>query len=94
MIIKDFQFTPHALQRALDMRLDGDEIRECLLTPWWKQKSGRGDDRELFYGRRITCVVQQDNLVVTVVWRTAQDWKADIDAGGIYERRFNEEEWA
>lgn len=92
MVINDFQFTDHAIKRALDMQIEPHEIRECLLHPWWKRDSSRGDGRLLYYGRRITCVVQSD-YVVTIVWRTGEDWKTDIKAGGSYDRRYNEEEW-
>lgn len=93
MIIKDFSFSRHALERALDMDVPGSELRACLEKPWMVRSSGRDDGRNLYFGDRITCVVSETGEVVTVVWRTADGWAADITAGSYEGRRFNQEEW-
>lgn len=93
MIIKDFRFSRHALERALDMDVPGSELRACLENPWMVRPSTRGDGRTSYFGKRITCVVSDTKKVVTVVWRTADGWETDITAGEYAGRRFNQEEW-
>lgn len=93
MIIKNFRFSRHALERALDMDVPGSELRSCLEKPWMVRDSKRGDGRTLYFGERITCVVSDNGQVVTVVWRTADGWEADITAGQYEGRRFKQEEW-
>lgn len=93
MIIKDFRFSRHALERALDMDVSGSELRTCLEKPWMVRPSTQIPGRDLYFGDRITCVVSATGEVVTVVWRTADGWEADIAAGSYEGRRFNQEEW-
>ena len=81
-MIADFTFTKHALERILDMDLAPDEVRKCLEFPWRVHPSVQDEGRSLYYGDRITCVVRDDTLlVVTVVWRTDEAWKTDIELG-------------
>lgn len=62
------------------MGIRGEEVRSCLEFPTWKEPSSREDNRVLFFGPRITCVVEGNN-VVTVLWRTKDGWKSDLDTG-------------
>lgn len=80
--INRFTFSRHALGRMLDMGVGADEVRDCLGFPRRIHPSGKDNSRSLYFGDRITCVVNdEDLLVVTVVWRTDEGWKADLDAG-------------
>lgn len=81
MPVNNFAFGKHAVERILDMAVDAVEVRECLEHPLWIQKSSRADNRQLYFGDRITCVVQDGNSVVTVLWRTKEGWKSDLSAG-------------
>ena len=82
MGIAKFTFSRHALERILDMDLPPEEVRHCLEFPNVIEQSSRGDGRSLYYGDRITCVVLNDQLeVVTVVWRTDEAWKSDLELG-------------
>lgn len=82
MAITNFTFSRHALDRILDMDVPPEEVRRCLEFPTLIRESNRGDGRSLYFGQRITCVVRDDGLeVVTVVWRTDEDWKSDIELG-------------
>lgn len=94
MHISSFTFSAHALERILDMGLDGDEVRACLEFPTRIHPSHQEghEGRELYYGERITCVVA-GAAVVTVVWRTAEAWEQDIAAGGYQDRSFKKEYW-
>lgn len=86
-----FTFCRHALQRALDMGIDGDELRQCLEQPWRVCDSSRGDGRQLYFGDRITCVVSDVGEVITVLWRTAEGWASDLADGGYGDRHLREE---
>lgn len=93
-MITDFTFSHHALSRALDMNLGADELRQCLESPTVvADYSARGDKCKSYFGERITCVVSEAGVVVTVVWRTAESWQQDIETCGYGGRRFNQEEW-
>lgn len=88
--ISNFTFSPHALERMLDMDVQGEEIRQCLEFPRFINASDRGDNRSLYFGDRITCVVSADLQVVTVVWRTKKAWKKDLAAGSYGGREYRE----
>lgn len=80
--IGDFKLTKHAVERALDMGIDPEEIRQCLLHPETVTPSRRhhGDN----YRRgRITCAVR-DNHVITIVWSSQEQWRRDIESAGEY----------
>lgn len=88
MLVTDFNFSRHALERLLDMDVRPDEVRECLESPTDIIESNRGDNRSMYYGRRITCIVNNEsNDVVTVVWRTKEFWAEDILVNGEYDGR-------
>lgn len=89
--ISNFTFSSHALERMLDMDVQPDEVRRCLEFPRFINASDRGDDRSLYFGDRITCVVGADLQVVTVVWRTKKAWKADLASGGYGGREYRED---
>lgn len=94
MNITDFTICPHAVERILDMNVSADEIKDCLLKPWSIACSIRGDGRWLYFGERITCIVNDAKTVVTVVWRTAQDWAGDMTGFETYGgRKYRPEEW-
>lgn len=70
--LNGWTFSQHALERALDMALDAEVIREVLLTPKVKQPNGTGygDGCEVWAGERIALVVHPaDRVVVTILWR-------------------------
>lgn len=74
--------SPHAIQRALEMGVTGDEIREAFETPEdvrWSSKHGT-----FVYTRgRIALAVNPDRaLVCTVLWASRHDWRLDYARGG------------
>lgn len=82
MGLNEFTFSKHALERILDMDVPPSEVRRCLENPVEVGMSHRGDGRLLYFGDRITCIVNEDTLlVVTVVWRTLDYWKKDLRRG-------------
>lgn len=82
MKVSDFTFTKHALERILDMDLPPDEVRRCLELPRDVEETHAGDNRSMFFGERITCVVSNEtNEVVTVLWRTPKYWQEDLSRG-------------
>lgn len=69
-----WQFTNHALDRALDMALDPHAIREVLSDPEVIQPSGPGypDHYQIWATDRIALVViPDDQVVITCLWRGA-----------------------
>ena len=78
----NYTFTNHAIDRMLDMDVDPAEVRKCLESPRYTRASNRGDGRRLYFSDRITAIVQEDNnTVVTVVWRTETQWERDLSKG-------------
>jgi len=77
-----FTMSRHALDRALEMDVAGDEIRECYERPIqiiWSRKYSA-----FWYVRgRITLSVTEDRAcVITVLWSNERDWRADYARGG------------
>jgi len=75
-----FEFTPHALDRALDMALEENVIRETLGNPR-HTRAGKGM-RELWTRDKLTAVVEPREgfwMVVTFVWATANAWVTDTE---------------
>ncbi len=73
-----FEVTPHAVQRALDMALDADLIRETLGNPRHVRPGQAG--RELGTRDKITAVVEAREgfwAVITFAWATANGWAMD-----------------
>lgn len=74
-----WEFSPHALARALDMAVEPDELRDCLNNPECIRWSVRHESWHVECGR-ITIGYRTRGhvgIVVTVLWRTAEDWEAD-----------------
>lgn len=80
----EIRFTKHALERALEMGVEGEELRDCLLKPeevFWTHKYQMHNYRR----GRVTCGVDSSSgvlVVITVLWTTAHDWRADAARGG------------
>lgn len=75
MKIGDFTLTRHAIDRALDMGVDGAEIRRCLENPDKIRDSFHHEGQNYSAGR-ITCGVKGDH-VITIVWSTNRGWAKD-----------------
>lgn len=82
MITQRFHMSKHAMERALEMDVAGEEIRACYDVPSqviWSQKYSA-----YWYQRgRITLSVSADRqTIITVLWASAHDWRADYARGG------------
>lgn len=68
-----WNFTQHAIDRALDMAVDPDDIRRVLVNPEVRQVTYHPDHPEesfVWSAGRIALVVQPESkTVVTVLWR-------------------------
>ena len=85
-----FALTKHAIERALDMALDPDEVRRAVENPT-RTEDGR-DGRELRTAGRITVVFNADTrVVITILWRYEATRKTDVRRADHYGR---EDEWA
>ncbi|OMC55441.1 hypothetical protein A5747_13715 [Mycobacterium sp. IS-836] len=82
MCLEGYVITPHAIDRALDMGVAGEEIRQCLLNPDSVTKSRKHKGFNHRAGR-ITCGVVQ-HRVVTVVWSSKEGWRDDLGEGHAY----------
>ena len=88
MDIGKYQLSQHAIQRALDMGVDGYMIRQSLLHPENVRPQYNYQGRDCFDWGVISCVVDRaSNVVVTVLWRTAELWEQDISNAGEYAGR-------
>jgi len=70
-----FEFTDHAMRRALDMALDAEDIRECLGNPRHVKAATAG--REMWVRGKVAAIVKPDDgfwVVVTFMWATANGW--------------------
>jgi len=76
-----FTISPHALTRAVDMNLTGDEIRDAFERPrrteWIESSRSTAHTRG-----RITVFWRLDGrtqqpVITTVMWATANAWVAD-----------------
>ncbi|OII61149.1 hypothetical protein BJP40_06380 [Streptomyces sp. CC53] len=77
-MVDGWKLSTHAVDRALDMALDPDEIRRTLADPAVTQPSGSGypDNCEVWAAGRIALVVAPaERIVITCLWR-----------GVVYER--------
>jgi len=73
-----FELSPHAVQRALDMALDAEAVRETLGNPRHMRPGLNG--REMWTRGKVTAVVEERDgfwWVVTFVWATANAWAVD-----------------
>ena len=88
MTVAPFRLSQHAMERALQMGVLGEEIREAFDRP----RSIRPAGMDEYYTRgRVTLVIartQYGELVVkTILWGRPSDWAADKEIGG-YDRDF------
>lgn len=76
----DFTVSHHAVERALDMGVAGDEIRECVTAPDRVHWSVRYENEVRTRGR-IAVSVSADECVLTIHWATPELWEADLALG-------------
>lgn len=83
-----FVVSKHALERALDMGVTGEEIRAAWDKPRNTHRSGKTGCWYLTRGRIVPVV--RDSIpqatVVTVFWAKAADWAADLEFAPMRER--------
>lgn len=72
--------TKHAIARALDMGVEGDEIRQALLHPERVRKSRIYKDTKNYTAGRISLAVC-NNHVITVVWSSQELYDEDLSRG-------------
>jgi hypothetical protein len=74
-----YTLTRHALSRALDMALDGEEIRKAIFEPESTGWSLKYECETRTAGRvTVSCRRVEDTvLVVTILWATPEAWEAD-----------------
>lgn len=63
----EFAMSDHALKRALDMTLSGDEIREAVLRPRFTHWGEKQQSEQRTRGRVTACVRMSPSGVLTVV---------------------------
>jgi len=82
---RPFYLTRHAIARALDMGVDGDEILNAVATPQSVRRAESG--LELRTHGRITAVYDPGpRAVVTVMWRYAATRQSDVRRAEGYGR--------
>lgn len=81
MQIEEFRLTKHAIDRALDMGIDGEAIRQCLIHPEWVSNSRKYHGRKNYRFGDVVCTVAKDKSVVTVQWATHEAWRDDMAYG-------------
>jgi hypothetical protein len=68
----NWTFTRHALERAVDMALDPDELRKVIERPTRPLPSFNYPGEHLIFGERIVlCVNLEKRIVITIVWNTS-----------------------
>jgi hypothetical protein len=83
-----FTFSHHALQRALDMQVDGDTLRKVLTRPHYIIKCRDNARYDYFSRGDVTCMVDSlSGLVITVLWRTEKAWRKDLKNKPAYAGR-------
>lgn len=83
-----FKFSKHALDRALDMALEAEQITDTLADPRELVELG---DEAIFRGLKVElpCTVINGVYVVkTVLWRRQKDFRADVNRGADYGRTY------
>jgi hypothetical protein len=89
--LKGFRFSEHFLERALDMQLTPEQIRDTLLDPENLTRSKKYPDC-WNHKRGDICLAVSDpkedgrRVVVTAIWRTREAWERDIALGGYEDR--------
>lgn len=92
MDVSGFTFTKHAIARALDMGVSGEEIKQCLLYPENIYESHKYLDTMNYRAGRVLIAVR-DSAVVTVGWASNELWDEDLskgEYGGRTHRRLQE----
>jgi hypothetical protein len=90
--MREFEVSNHAMERALQMALDPDEIRLAVLRPRSSYWSDRSQSEWRTRGRVTACVALNYDGVLTVktfLWAKASGWVADAEVG-VYEGRDGE----
>lgn len=74
-----FTMSRHAMNRALEMDLDGADIRAAITNPRYVGTAPEG--REYRTRGKVTAVVTQTvpMTVVTLLWATVNAWQNDHD---------------
>jgi hypothetical protein len=82
-----FTVSPHALQRALEMGITGEEIRRTFENPdrhYWSQKH----QKWTYVRGRIALGMSEDqSCIVTVLWSTQDGWLAEYERGTTHDRQ-------
>lgn len=83
--MQPFVMTKHAIERALDMNVEGDEIREAFENPERIYWSPRHDSWNYQRGRVCLGVKEAEgqHLILTVLWATDEAWVEDADLAPI-----------
>ncbi|WP_146132516.1 hypothetical protein [Streptomyces solincola] len=79
----------HALQRALDMAVEGEEIRLCLTEPKLISDSPERYPKEckIYERGRIAIAVNEETReAITVLWNTGGYWRFDRDDDELWWR--------
>lgn len=82
-------FSKHAIQRALDMAVEPEEIQDAIHRPdriGWSPKYGN----ELWTAGRVTLAVAEqgdDEVVVTILWSSERAWRDDYEIAPMPEGR-------
>ena len=75
-----FTMTEHAISRALDMAVEGSEIRQAMLHPETIYQSKVYPDTMNYTAGRITIAVR-DERVITIGWSSYELWHEDMAKG-------------
>lgn len=77
-----FTLSKHAIERALEMGVDGDEIRDAYDNPdeifWSNKYQMYGYTR----GRITLSISEERSCIVTILWASEHAWRADYARGG------------
>lgn len=87
----EFVMSQHAVKRALDMCVDGEEIADAYHRP--RDVSRAGAMKEYRTRGRVSVVVALDGVVpvvTTVLWATANGWVADMESDHASRSEWNE----
>jgi hypothetical protein len=90
--MREFEVSNHAVERALQMALDPDDIRAAVMRPRSSFWSDRTDSEWRTRGKITACVVVNADgvlMVKTFLWAKASGWVADGEVGS-YEGRDGE----
>jgi hypothetical protein len=77
-----FHMSKHALERALEMGAEGDEIRAAFEYPEDVIWSRKYSSWWLIRGRITLSVTEDRSCVITVLWSNEHNWRLDYARGG------------